>query len=58
MTERYHCDACGWDGETPALAEEPLGEVFLWTLRVCPNCGAEVSTTGIPQPPQEPWGDR
>jgi predicted RNA-binding Zn-ribbon protein involved in translation (DUF1610 family) len=41
MTSRYHCDSCGWDGETPTLAEDPLGG-FLWTLRVCPDCGEEV----------------
>jgi helix-turn-helix protein len=60
MTERYHCDACGWDGEDPMLSElqgEGCGGV-LWTLRVCPECGAEVYATVIPQPPQEPWGDR
>jgi predicted RNA-binding Zn-ribbon protein involved in translation (DUF1610 family) len=40
----YHCDACGWDGDTPALREwsgEGCGGV-LWTLRVCPACGEEV----------------
>ena len=53
MPERYHCDVCDWDGEIPALAEEPLGQSFLWTLRVCPDCGAEVYATVIPQPPHE-----
>jgi predicted RNA-binding Zn-ribbon protein involved in translation (DUF1610 family) len=43
----YHCDACGWDGDTPALSElsgEGCGGV-LWTLRVCPECGEEVYET-------------
>ena len=40
----YHCDHCGWDGETPDLREwvgEGCGGV-LWTLPVCPACGADV----------------
>jgi hypothetical protein len=24
MQTRYHCDGCGWDGDTPALADDPL----------------------------------
>jgi hypothetical protein len=55
-TERYHCDACGWDGEDPVLSElqgEGCGGV-LWTLRVCPECGEEVyATVIIPQPGEE-----
>jgi predicted RNA-binding Zn-ribbon protein involved in translation (DUF1610 family) len=51
----YHCDACGWDGETPTLSEwsgEGCGGV-LWTLRVCPECGEEVHQTVIlRQPPK------
>ena len=58
MTTRYHCDARGWDGDTPALADKPLGEVWLWTLRVRPDCGEEVYATVIPQPPRELLGDR
>jgi hypothetical protein len=41
----WHCDACGWHGETPALREwagEGCGGV-VWTLRICPACGEEVS---------------
>ena len=33
----YHCDLCGWDGETPALREwvgEGCGGV-VWTRPVC-----------------------
>ena len=44
---RYHCDACGWDGEEPGLRElqgEGCGGV-LWTLRVCPACGEDASQT-------------
>jgi predicted RNA-binding Zn-ribbon protein involved in translation (DUF1610 family) len=40
----YHCDHCGWDGEIPALRDwvgEGCGGV-VWTLPVCPECGAEV----------------
>ena len=52
--ERYHCDRCHWDGEAPALADDPLGE-FVFTLRVCPECGEEVSQTMILEgsPPSE-----
>jgi len=49
----YHCDHCGWDGETPVLREwrgEGCGGV-LWTLPVCPECEEEVSQTVIPQQP-------
>jgi len=49
MTDRYHCDACGWDGDTPALADDPLGE-WIFTLRVCPACGEEVYATIVPPP--------
>jgi hypothetical protein len=54
MTERYHCDACGWDGEEPAIRNEsdPLGT---WTLRVCPDCGEEIYATIMP-PPLPPNG--
>jgi hypothetical protein len=44
MTTRYHCDACGWEGEDPVLNEvqgSGCGGV-LWTLRDCPECGQEV----------------
>jgi hypothetical protein len=54
MTERYHCDACGWDGETPDTHQEPWGEGlkgWTWTLRVCPTCGAEVYATIISPAP-------
>ena len=47
MTTRYHCDACGWDGEDPVLKEmqgSGCGGV-LWTLHDCPECGEEVSET-------------
>jgi hypothetical protein len=50
----YHCDACGWDGDTPALQEligEGCGGV-VWTLRVCPECGEEVYDTKVLQDPQ------
>jgi hypothetical protein len=49
MTTRYHCDACGWDGEDPVLTEmqgSGCGGV-LWTLRDCPACGEDVDQTGI-----------
>jgi hypothetical protein len=46
----YHCDACGWDGDTPALADDPLGD-FISTLRVCPDCGEEVYETPILRDP-------
>src|SRR2546422_4935852 len=51
MTERYHCEACGWDGDRPAVREEadPLGT---WTLRVCPACGAEVYATVVTPAPR------
>jgi hypothetical protein len=55
-TERYHCDASGWDGEDPVLRElqgEGCGGV-LWTLRVCAECGEEVYEIGIPRPLPEP----
>jgi len=46
--ERYHCDACGWDGETPLLSDEGEGGGgVLWTLRVCPDCREEVYQTVI-----------
>jgi hypothetical protein len=45
-----HGDACGWDGETPALADDPLGN-FIFTLRVCPECGEEVYETPILRDP-------
>jgi hypothetical protein len=55
-TERYHCEACGWDGEDPMLSElqgEGCGGV-LWTLRVCPACGEEVDATVIlPEPGED-----
>jgi NAD-dependent SIR2 family protein deacetylase len=47
----YHCDRCGWDGETPELREwrgKGCGGVW-WTLPVCPECGEEVSQTVVPQ---------
>jgi hypothetical protein len=51
----YHCDHCGWDGETPELCEwrgEGCGGV-LWTLPVCPECGEEVHhVESQRQPPQ------
>jgi hypothetical protein len=38
-----HCDTYGWDGPEPVLADEPsVSQDLLWTLRVCPRCGAEV----------------
>ena len=48
----YHCDACGWDGGMPALANDPLGDVIV-TLRVCPECGEEVYETPILREPPE-----
>jgi predicted RNA-binding Zn-ribbon protein involved in translation (DUF1610 family) len=48
----YHCDACGWDGDTPVLADDPLGD-FIFTLRVCPDCGEEVYETPILREPTE-----
>jgi hypothetical protein len=57
MTSRYHCDACGWDGENPSLADDPLGE-YVFTLRVCPDCGEEVYQVvvlnGLDEPPASP----
>jgi predicted RNA-binding Zn-ribbon protein involved in translation (DUF1610 family) len=56
MTTRYHCDACGWDGETPELRDwvgEGCGGV-VWTLRVCPACGEKVYETVVPRPLPEP----
>jgi hypothetical protein len=56
----HHCDACGWDGETPALREwagEGCGGV-LWTLRVCPTCGEEVYETPVVRVPICSCGDR
>jgi hypothetical protein len=47
MADRYHCDACGWDGERPVISDEPLGQEMLWTLRCCPECGEEVSQVVI-----------
>jgi hypothetical protein len=51
----WHCEACGWDGETPALREwtgEGCGGV-VWTLHGCPACGGDVSETVMPrQPPK------
>jgi hypothetical protein len=55
MTSRYHCDSCGWDGETPRLADDPLGE-FVFTLRVCPACGEEVYQTVVLDEPDGPPG--
>jgi hypothetical protein len=47
----YHCDHCGWDGESPALREwvgEGCGGV-VWTLPACPACGEELDQPVIPQ---------
>ena len=55
LISRYHCEACRWEGETPALRElvgAGCGGV-LWTLRVCPDCGEEVSAMVIPPEPGE-----
>jgi hypothetical protein len=52
----WHCEACGWNGETPALWElvgEGCGGV-VWTLHVCPECGEEVYETVMPRQPPEP----
>jgi hypothetical protein len=48
MTARYHCEACGWDGDTPDTWEEdgPLG---IWIMRVCSTCGTEVFATIVPR---------
>ena len=40
-TARYHCNGCGWAGETPPTREE-TDALGTWTLRVCPDCGEEV----------------
>jgi hypothetical protein len=46
----WHCDACGWSGETPAEARTPT---FLtapnawWSLKICPECGEEVYETQV-----------
>jgi hypothetical protein len=53
MTGRFHCDHCGWDGETPTLAEDPLGEC-IFVLRTCPTCGEEVYQMVILEGPDEP----
>jgi hypothetical protein len=53
MIIHYHCDACGWDGETPTLADDPLGE-YVFTLRVCSDCGEEVSQTVVLEGPEPP----
>jgi predicted RNA-binding Zn-ribbon protein involved in translation (DUF1610 family) len=55
MTARYHCDRCGWDGEHPTLADDPLGE-FVFTLRTCPDCGEEVYETIIREGPEGQTG--
>ena len=52
----YHCDPCGWDGDTAAVREligEGCGGV-VWTLRVCPACGEKVYETVVPRPLPEP----
>jgi hypothetical protein len=56
MTGRYHCDACGWDSDTPAQHQEPIvttDSTWLWTMLVCPVCGEEVYETVILQHPPE-----
>jgi predicted RNA-binding Zn-ribbon protein involved in translation (DUF1610 family) len=48
--ECYHCDACGWDSDTPAPHKDPIlttDSTWLWTILVCPECGKEVSQTVI-----------
>jgi hypothetical protein len=57
MTGRYHCDGCGWDGETPRLAEDPLGGL-IFVLRTCPECGEEVYQTVILDEPDAPPATR
>jgi predicted RNA-binding Zn-ribbon protein involved in translation (DUF1610 family) len=47
LIARYHCDACGWDGETPALLGEPMSKELLSTLHCCPECGEKVYQTVI-----------
>jgi predicted RNA-binding Zn-ribbon protein involved in translation (DUF1610 family) len=55
----YHCDACGWDGPEPVLADEPsVGKDLLWTLRVCPQCGEEVYETRVHRVPICAYWDR
>jgi predicted RNA-binding Zn-ribbon protein involved in translation (DUF1610 family) len=54
----YHCDRCGWDGDTPMLREwvgEGCGGV-VWTLRDCPECGEEVYETRIIRSVLNPLG--
>jgi hypothetical protein len=54
-----HCEACGWDGPEPVLADEPsLSTELLWTLRLCPWCGDEVYETRVVRVPICPCGDR
>jgi hypothetical protein len=55
MPTRYHCDRCDWDGDTPVLADDPLGEC-VFTLRVCPDCGEEVYQTIVLEGPEGPPG--
>ena len=48
--ECYHCDACGWDSDTPARHKDPIlttDSTWLWTILVCPECGKEVYQTVI-----------
>jgi predicted RNA-binding Zn-ribbon protein involved in translation (DUF1610 family) len=53
----YHCDACGWDGPEPVLADEPsVSKDFLWTLRACPRCGEEVYETTVVRGSICPYG--
>jgi hypothetical protein len=49
----YHCERCQQDVE-PVLGVDPLGEA-LFPLRVCPECGEEVSQTSVLEKP-EPLG--
>jgi hypothetical protein len=54
----WHCDACGWDGDTPTLWEwvgEGCGGV-VWTLRVCPTCAEEVYETRVIRRAFQPKG--
>jgi hypothetical protein len=55
MLTRFHCDACGWDGEHPTLADDPLGD-FIFVLRTCPDCAEEVYETVILEGPESPSG--
>jgi hypothetical protein len=53
----YHGDRCGWDGAEPMLSErqgEGCGGV-LWTLRVCAECGEEVSQTSNGGAMEDTW---